>query len=355
MDVPALAQSSTALMSNRGSARVTILVPTRNRAGWLKGAIEAALAQSFDDFDVLVFDNASSDETPDVVASFDDPRIHYVRQPEDVGLVENHNRGLAAVQTEYVIIVPDDDVMYPRLLERTVDVLDRLPEAGMVHTAIDMLDPDGGIVAGGVNWTMGLAATKVETGSEFIHEAMKHSCRVCASTALMRRSALPEGYFDPADYPPVDVGLWLRMAKRWQMAFLDETLAGYRIHDHSHSAAVGTRTETGYVRDVTLMRRQHEVKLRFIREHIPEARQRRVLRRLADAGKRTEVVTRVRQQTVPERRVGQTVKAVAEGVREEPRVALDYRIWRLLVGAMLGRRLTDRVLTRLQRTRRAVS
>ena len=52
MDVPALAQSSTALMSNRGSARVTILVPTRNRAGWLKGAIEAALAQSFDDFDL---------------------------------------------------------------------------------------------------------------------------------------------------------------------------------------------------------------------------------------------------------------------------------------------------------------
>jgi len=319
-------------------------MPTRNRAGWLRGGIEAALAQTFESFELLVFDNASTDETPDVVAGFDDPRIRYVRQPRDVGLVENHNRGLAAVETEYVIIVPDDDLMYPRLLERTVDVLDRLPKAGMVHTAIDMVGPKGQTLAAGVNWTMNLTGSKVEDGPEFIHESMKHSCRVCASTALMRRSALPAGYFDPADFPPVDVGLWLRMAKQWHMAFLDETLGGYRIHDHSHSAAVGTRTEAGYVRDVRLMRRQHEVKLRFIKQHIRDEREARKLRRLAGGGKRTEVVTRVRQQTVPERRFRRTVAAVADGVREEPRVAFDYRVWRLLAAAALGRRFTNLLL-----------
>lgn len=342
-------------MSNSTSSRVTILVPTRNRADWLGGGIEAALAQTFEDFELLISDNASNDATPDVVASFDDPRIRYVRQPQDVGLVENHNRGLAAVESEYVIIVPDDDLMYPRLLERTVDVLDRLPRAGMVHTAIDMLGPGGEVVAGAVNWTMGLTGSTVERGSEFIRESMKYSCRVCASTALMRRSALPGGYFEPADYPPVDLGLWLRMATHCEMAFLDETLAGYRIHDHSHSAAVGTRTEEGYVRDVSLMRRQHEVKLGFVDQHVPDEREVRVLRRLADGGKRTEVLTRVRQRTVPERRLGPTLRAVGEGLREEPRLALDHRIWRLVAGAALGRRLTNRLLARPQRARKAAS
>jgi glycosyltransferase involved in cell wall biosynthesis len=330
--------------SDPNSARVSILMPTRNRAAWLRGGIEAALRQSFGDFQLLVFDNASTDETPEVVASFDDPRIRYERQPQDVGLVENHNRGLAAVETEYVIIVPDDDVMYPALLERTVEALDRLPRAGMVHTAIDMLGPDGELVAAGVNWTMGLSATTVESGADFISESMKYSCRVCASTALMRRSALPAGYFDPADYPPVDLGLWLRMATGWDMAFLSDTLAGYRVHDHSHSAAVGTRTEEGYVRDVGLMRRQHEVKLRFVDEHVRDDAEARRLRRQADAGKRTEVVTGVRQRTVPERRLRPTLAAVAGALREEPLLALDYRVWRLVAAATLGRRLTDRLL-----------
>ncbi len=335
-----------ASISNSSSARASILIPTRNRAGWLRQSMEAALAQTFESFEMLVFDNASTDDTADVVASFDDPRIRYMRHGQDLGLVENHNRGLAAVQTDYVIIVPDDDIMYPRLLERTVQVLDRLPRAGMVHTAIDMLGPDGEIIARGVNWTQGLTASTFERGSAFIRETMKYSARICASTALMRRAALPRGYFDPADYPPVDVGMWLRMATRWEMAYLDETLGAYRVHDHSHSAAVGTRTEAGYVRDVTLMRRQHEVKHRFIDEHIDDEREARRLRRLADAGKRTEIVTRVRQQTVPARRFRPTLAAIAEGVREEPRVLLDKRTWRLLTAAALGRRFTDRLLSR---------
>jgi glycosyltransferase involved in cell wall biosynthesis len=340
-------------MSESSLPRVSILIPTHNRARWLRGSIEAALAQTFESFELLVYDNASTDETPDVVASFDDPRIRSVRQRRDVGLVENHNRGLAAVETEYVIIVPDDDIMYPTLLERTVDVLDRLPRVGMVHTAIDMLGPDDDVIAAGVNWTMGLSESRVEPGAQFIREQMKYSCRVCASTALMRRSALPAGFFDPADYPPVDLGFWLRMATAWDMAFLDETLGGYRVHDHSHSAAVGTRTAEGYVRDVTLMRRLDDVKLRFVEEHITDEREARRLRRLAAAGKRNDVVTRVRQQTVPERRFRRTVAAVVDGLREEPRLALDHRVWRLLLAAALGRRLTDRLLAAPGRVRGA--
>jgi len=319
-------------------------VPTRNRGGWLRGGIEAALAQTYEDFELLVADNASTDETPDVVASFDDPRVRYVRRPTDVGLVENHNAGLASIDSDYVIIVPDDDLMYPQLLERTVPILDRIPRAGMVHTSIDMLDPDGVTIAAGVNWTMGLTQTTIEPGASFIREQMKYSCRVCASTALMRRSALPLGYFNPGDYPPVDLGLWLRMATQWDMAFLDETLGGYRIHDHSHSAAVGTRSEQGYVRDVTLMRRQHEVKLHFIEENVSDEAESRRLRQLANAGKRNELVTRVRQRTVPERRFRETLSAVVEAAREEPRVLTDCRIWRLIGASAVGGRLTNRLL-----------
>jgi glycosyltransferase involved in cell wall biosynthesis len=341
-------------MSASTPPRVSILVPTRNRAGWLRESIAAALAQTFENFELLIADNASTDETADVVASSNDPRVRYVRRPADVGLVENHNAGLASIDSDYVIIVPDDDLMYPRLLERTVPILERMPRVGMVHTSIDMLDSDGAIIAGDVNWTMGLTQDTVEPGETFIREQMKHSCRVCASTALMRTSALPLGYFDPGDYPPVDLGFWLRMATQWNMAFLDETLGGYRIHDHSHSAAVGTRSEQGYVRDVTLMRRQHEVKLRFVEENVTDEAEARRLRRLAKTGKRNELVTSVRQRTVPARRFRETLAAAVEAAREEPRVLTDYRIWRLIGASALGGRLTNRLLQRRRGRRKAL-
>ena len=88
------------------------------------------LEQTFGDLRLVVSDNASTDETPDVVASFDDPRLEYVRQPENLGLLGNHNWFLERVDTDYALILPDDDLVYPDLLERTVAELDRRRERG---------------------------------------------------------------------------------------------------------------------------------------------------------------------------------------------------------------------------------
>src|SRR5213592_2884730 len=148
--------------------RVTVFIPTYNRAGLLPHAIAGVLAQTYDDFRLVVSDNASDDETPDVVASLDDPRLEYVRQPED-------------------------DLVYPNLLERTVAELDRRPEAGLAHAAFDVIDQDGNELLSHVNWTHGLEENRVESAREFIAESMRWSCRVCASTALIRTAALPQG------------------------------------------------------------------------------------------------------------------------------------------------------------------
>ena len=111
-------------------ARVTVFIPTYNRAGLLPHAIAGVLAQTYDDFRLIVSDNASTDETPNVVASFDDPRLEYVRQPENLGLLGNHNWFLERVESDYALILPDDDLVYPDMLERTVAELASRPEAG---------------------------------------------------------------------------------------------------------------------------------------------------------------------------------------------------------------------------------
>jgi glycosyltransferase involved in cell wall biosynthesis len=326
--------------------RVTVCMPTRNRAGWLAQSMRSVLSQSYEDFVLLVGDNASEDETPEVVHGFGDPRVRYLRRERDLGLVGNHNDLLSRVETDYVLILPDDDIAYDDLLSTTVEVLDRNPGAGMVHAALDMIGPDGEVMAGDVNWTLGLAEDTVESGAEFIGRSMRYSCRVCASTALMRTAALPDGFFRDTDFPPVDLGLWLRMALSWDMAFVTRTLCGYRIHDNSHSAAFGEPIGSGYVQDVGLLRRLRDVKLRFVDEHEDRLDDPDELRRLAAWSMRRELMVLARAKTLPDRRLRPTLAALREAVAEDPRVLLGRAPWKLLGGSVIGARMTSRLKER---------
>jgi glycosyltransferase involved in cell wall biosynthesis len=93
--------------------RVTIALATYNRAGYLHQAIESCLAQTFTDFELLVCDNASQDGTEAAVASFDDARVRYLRNGQNLGMVGNWNRCLTEARGELIANLCDDDLMLP--------------------------------------------------------------------------------------------------------------------------------------------------------------------------------------------------------------------------------------------------
>jgi glycosyltransferase involved in cell wall biosynthesis len=331
-------------MHNEPVPRVTVFIPTFNRAGLLRGAIEGVLAQTFDDFQLIVSDNASEDETPEVMEAFSDPRLSYVRQAQNLGLLGNHNWFLERIETDYALILPDDDLVYPQLLERTVAELDERPRAGMVHASFNVIGPRDEILLKDVNWTYGLTHDPVESSDEFIVESMRWSCRVCASTALMRTEALPAGGMAADDFPAVDFGMWLRMAAAgWQFAFLGETLGAYRIHEATHSAAFGPPQGPGYIQGIEIVSRLKEVKLQFLAQHDGAIRDPRRLRRLAEIARRRELVVMARNTTLPERRRGSTLRALARVTRVDPRVLVGLDAWKLAAASLRGPRIVDRL------------
>jgi glycosyltransferase involved in cell wall biosynthesis len=323
--------------------RVTVVIPTYNRARFLPIAIDSVLAQTYDDFSLLVSDNASEDGTPEIVARYDDPRIRYVRRPENLGITANHNLALAEVESEYCLIVPDDDVLFPTILERTVAVLDANPRAGMVHARFQVLAEDGGVLKRDEDWTYGLHDDVVEPGDEFVRESMLWSCRVCASTALMRMEALPEPAFDQDDFPAIDFGMWLRMALDWDLAFLATPLAGYRIHRATHSAALGAPLGPGYTMRSEIVLRLKEVKLRFIERFRHRLADVDDLRARAARSMRRELIWMARNETLPERRFRRTVSALGEAIRVDPKLAAEPAAWSLLAGSVLGPRGVERL------------
>jgi glycosyltransferase involved in cell wall biosynthesis len=328
------------------SPRVTVVIPTFNRARFLPVALESVLAQTYRDFRLLVADNASTDETAEIVARYADPRIDYVRRPENVGITANHNLALRDVASEYCLIVPDDDVLFPQILERTVAALDANPRAGMVHARFQVLGEDGEVLRDVDDWTYGLDGDTVETGDEFLRESMLWSCRVCASTALMRMAALPEPPFDQDDYPAIDFGMWLRMALEWDMAFLAEPLAGYRIHGATHSAAFGPPQGAGYTMRTEIVTRLRDVKLRFVERFRHRLDDIDDLRDRAARCRRRELIWMARNETLPERRFAETVRALAAAMRVDLRLAAEPGAWSLLAGSLLGPRGVDLVRPR---------
>ena len=287
--------------------RVTVCIPTYKRTRWLADTIASALGQTFTDLVVEVHDDATpGDEVARVVGQFDDPRLRLIAHERNAGIVGNFTRSLLGAETEYVLQLGDDDVADPRLVEATVAALDAHPTAGVAHARFAIIDDAGATLDPEQDW-LGNPAPPLESGAAFVERSMLHGCRVCSSTALIRRAAVPDGAFRQEDYPQFDFAFWLRMAERWDVAFVPESLCRYRVHANSHTSALSDVTGTGYLQDERTLRQVHALKRRYLAT-LPESRR---LERIADRALRRDLVGRVRAQTLPERPLGPTVRGLA--------------------------------------------
>jgi glycosyltransferase involved in cell wall biosynthesis len=125
-------------MSTSPPPRVAICVPTYNRAPFLKTLLGSLLDQTFRDFNLVVVDDQSTDETREVALSFGDPRLSYVRNEKNLGMAGNYNRCIAILleqKSPYIAMYQDDDFYFPTALEKEVSFLDRHPQAGLVYPA----------------------------------------------------------------------------------------------------------------------------------------------------------------------------------------------------------------------------
>ncbi|WP_017662146.1 glycosyltransferase [Baaleninema simplex] len=121
-------------LSQSGMPKVSVCIPTYNRARYLTYAVNSVLAQTYTDFELIVCDDASTDNTPEVVAQWDDPRIRYIRHPQNIRRSPNMRSGYEAATGDYFIKFDDDDALCREFLEKTVAVLETRPDIDFVCT-----------------------------------------------------------------------------------------------------------------------------------------------------------------------------------------------------------------------------
>lgn len=321
---------------------VTVGIPTYNRASLLRGAIESVLSQTFHDFQLLVVDNASEDQTDTVVQSYDDGRIRYVRNARNIGIPGNWNRCFALATGRYITILPDDDLMMPENLEAKVGMLNSHAQVGLVHSKFHTIDGDGKIIRYNTNWGHGVDRDRdaIESGRDVLKEMLLTYNRINAPTVVFRRACYEKlgGYTDGLTLTE-DWEFWMRIAAHYDVAFLASPLIKWRIHSGSETSQ-RAHDEGHGPNDLAFM--EHLGAKRLILKNPLHAD---ILgRQLIEQVWRTmcrETIYRAQCMWKHGKTNYQTRMFVIGTLRAIPELILYKNIWKVLVGNILGRQAID--------------
>jgi glycosyltransferase involved in cell wall biosynthesis len=194
-----------------------------NDRPFVAAAVESILRQTFEDFEFVVMDNASTDGTAEVLASFRDPRIRIYRNETTLGLPASLQKGLQRVAGRYVARMDGDDISLPGRLASQVRFLEDHPRTGIVGTACVVTDYLGGRTG---------IVIQPRTDLE-IRWVMLHRCPFVHSSVMMRRDVLEQNHLTYDDRYPVaeDYWLWTRLLKVTRGANLATPFLHLRVRD----------------------------------------------------------------------------------------------------------------------------
>ncbi|MGD1805512.1 glycosyltransferase family 2 protein [Dapis sp. BLCC M126] len=212
--------------------KVTVCLPTYNSGEFLTQAIDSILEQTFTDFELIISDDCSTDNTPEVIRSYleKDSRIKYLNNSKNLGLFPNWNRCLKSASGEYITVFAQDDVMLPKNLEQKVKILDKYQNVGLVTSSIMVVDGENNYL----NWDWAnYGDDRLVNGEEWVRKNLGEANPICCPFVLMRRKVLEKvgGKFNDNYAFAADLELWLRIALFADLYFVKEILGYYRWHE----------------------------------------------------------------------------------------------------------------------------
>jgi glycosyltransferase involved in cell wall biosynthesis len=226
----AAVDQTTHLAYARPKTKVTVIVPTYNRARFLKDCLSSVLGQDYEDFQVIILDDASSDEMEEVVQSLADSRLTYVRNQVNLGLFNNWNRAFEFNTSPYLCLLPDDDTLLPGFIRESVQALNEYPQAAMCTSLARYIDVNGQPI--GRQDIEGMPRGVI-SGLDYLHSLVAGlTWTIHPATVLLRSSALSTvGSFEaPHAKQLLDMNLYIRLATHYKIVFINKELAQVRRH-----------------------------------------------------------------------------------------------------------------------------
>ena len=208
---------------------ISVIIPTYNRAEYLKQAIGSVLNQTLKDFEIIVVDDASTDNTKETVLGCGD-RVSYIYQ-DDKERAAARNKGISVAKGEYVAFLDSDDMWMPEHLEKCFDSIEKNKELGLVYSGSYMVDEAGKIIS-----KMKAVSLKGDMLKYIVSKFSSGGCN--ASSCMVRKDIFDKaGYFDEdrSLSGSEDWDMWVRIASVTKFLFTKEFTVKVRSHDKQTS------------------------------------------------------------------------------------------------------------------------
>jgi glycosyltransferase involved in cell wall biosynthesis len=207
------------------SLKVSVVLPVYNAAEYVHEAIQSILNQTYQNFELLIYNDGSTDNSLEIIQKFKDPRIRIVNYEKNIGLIQLLNNAFAEAKGEYIARMDADDICFPNRFEKQVAFLDQHLDHGIVGTQMEFIGSDETI------W-------KPCRDEELRWWIFKGS-PLAHPTVMIRKSVLVQYHlnFNKEAYVVEDFDLWWRMAFHTKLANIDSVELKYRLHPKQESSS----------------------------------------------------------------------------------------------------------------------
>ena len=209
---------------------ITVLMPVYNASNYLNEAIESILNQSFIDFEFLIINDGATDQSEEIIMSYKDARIRYIKKEVNQRLIATLNEGFKLAKGKYIVRMDADDISLPKRLEKQFRFMEANSEIALSGSWAENFGDKIGI-------------SKYQTNHDAIKFKMMYQCHIVHPTIIIRKSILDtiNLKFDPNFIHAEDYELFVRISENHLLANIPEVVLKYRVHSKSIS---NTYTET---------------------------------------------------------------------------------------------------------------
>ena len=207
-------------MKNK-SPLVTVLMPVYNGEKYLQPAIESILNQTFKDFEFLIINDGSTDNSENIILSFKDARIRYVKNEKNRQLIHTLNKGLQLSKGTFIARMDADDISLPQRLEKQIEILQNNKDIGVCGSWVKTIGINGGQIF------------KYPIQQEAIEKILFFCCEMCHPVSIFRKSLIDQYgiKYRPDYYFIEDWKFWLELGKVTHFYNIPEVLFHYRMHE----------------------------------------------------------------------------------------------------------------------------
>ncbi len=199
--------------------KITVLMSVYNGEKYLREATDSILNQTFRDFEFIIINDGSTDDTSEILENYDDPRIIVINNRKNIGLTKSLNKGLRMAKGEYIARQDADDISFPQRLEKEVNFLEKHKRVGLIGSSFQLISENG----------KSLTTHKVLTTNEEIKKGLREGNRFGHGSVMFRRECLDKvGFYREEFRSAQDYDLWLRISEKYNVANISEPLYKWR-------------------------------------------------------------------------------------------------------------------------------